>query len=107
MKQWIIDRYNQGQFEWEVGNGVSCVNFEDNIMMHTTDKRILKCIHITLYDFLFNPKWGFTKAFWGDENIILRGRDGNFYTSRSEYFTSQMVISEDPLEYLEQFKDEH
>lgn len=82
MKQWIIKRYNKGQDKWRASdwqNGVML--YKCNISYHST--------WVVLYDFLFNPKWGFAKAFVRPpfvENLLM-----------------SMVISPDPLEYLEQF----
>jgi hypothetical protein len=92
MDQWIIDRYNKGQ-----------------------DKYFLKR---DIFNFLFNPKWGFAKAFWSDKEVTkCCGEEydpdracfacGNpsDWIHLYEYHLQQMVISKDPIKYLEQFKE--
>ena len=90
MDKWIIRRYNKGQSLWKLKAFINgYIAFDDPV-----------CSTI-LYDFLFNPKWGFGKAFWGDE-ILFEGCADEF----TPYIDNiqRMVISPNPLKYLEQFK---
>ena len=105
MKQWIIDRYNKGQDEYEASNGI------DELLVGNTCSQDR---HKTeLYDFLYNPKWGFAKAFWGDRQVKV---DSVHFDDDDECSTDihenlwkvkiqQMATAPDPLQYLEKFKE--
>lgn len=96
MQQWIIDRYNKGQKEY--GKQINDVHDCYVYFNHG---------NTTLYNFLFNPKYGFAKAFWGHE--LLDPGYAHFKEDQCKYIwhycIQEMAISEDPLKYLEQFKE--
>ena len=93
MKQWIIDRYNKNQKKYKAEPNK---HIRDLIYIITTDQ------YIVLYDFLFNPKYGFAEAFWGDKKIpMLLTKQ---LVSSCKYHKAEMAISKDVLKYLEQFK---
>jgi len=107
MKQWIIDRYNKGQSEWIVDDE-DVIDKSGNIAIRpNTENNALDLNVISLYDFLFNPKWGFAKAFWkGLKDVKLVSDTGKEIIIRGwEWKLQVMAISENPLEYLEQFKE--
>ena len=164
MKQWIMQRYNKGQDYWKIRpikpekddtiDGfydlkineynditlikVSSLYYEMFYIHHAEpDGGNLEGHRISLYDFLFNPNWGFAKAFFKTikhyscaddfpnlcecEGVNGRGdcvwiEDGKNYKDCPqyqvewiedyEYHLQQMAISDNPLEYLEQFKDD-
>jgi hypothetical protein len=122
MKQWIIDRYNKGQDKYKIYNDQE--NREGVLIC--VYPVVKACMSVSLYDFLFNPKWGFAKAFWGKElgqdvckicgakdecehqdiSYTWYHDETKFDISYYEYHLQQMAISPDPLKYLEQFKEE-
>jgi hypothetical protein len=78
---------------------------------------------ISLYDFLFNPKWGFALAFWGEEkwkcpeSCIKRNGGGGIghcgdagilacegIEYEWQYHLQQMAIADDPIKYIEENK---
>ena len=112
MKQWIIDRYNAGQSKWQITRLQ-----QDCIEVYEDDRE--SSYILTLYDFLFNPKWGFAKAFWRDNELCSScGGDTaidngscslcecDYWIKSYQYHIQQMVISPDPLEYLEKFEEQ-
>jgi hypothetical protein len=108
VKQWIIDRYNEGQDKWKIKAIEE--KGENNGVVIGKDIAA-SCYNIPYYDFLFNPKWGFAKAFWGKYHTIhcqdnYMCRTNQKWIEGYEYQLQQMAISKDPLKYLEQFKDE-
>ncbi len=116
MNQWIIDRYNAGQDKW-----LSGIDTYENIKVIGTNlgHYLFKNGGIVmLYDLLFNPRWGFAKAFWGDWECIVEPHSNlivpiRFETPRQtgsgqtidKFQSMAMVIEDDPLAYLEQFKE--
>ena len=126
MKQWIIDRYNEGQNKYGIQEFVIQRLNDANVCI----VRVLMCsnggsgsdnldFRIDLYDFLFNPKWGFSKAFWGeglgilDKNLFIHQKSTQGLSKKTIktfirphwYFRiKQMVVLDDPLKYLESFK---
>ena len=94
MKQWIIDRYHKG-------GGWKSIYLKDGAINCHGDIDQL-AFEISLYDFLFNPKWGFAKAFWGEKPALsfIKGID-YFYQAN----LMEMSIHPKPLEYLESFKE--
>jgi hypothetical protein len=62
MEQWIIDRYNKKNKYFNMYaiaiDGMYCIR--SRMKFHRVNK----------YNFLFNPKWGFAKAFWGEDKHI-------------------------------------
>ena len=126
MQDWIIQRYNKGQDKYYI-DAISINDPTQSITLWLKDKDKPKEIGygwLVLYDFLFNPKWGFAKAFWGGgyscghfsekkdcgycENVSRNGN--NFCPYRltiDKQRTQEMSISEDPLQYLEQFRGDN
>jgi len=116
VNQWLINRYIKGQNKYKkVVFDKKCDSvFKGFIKIYMSDNSVF---HVSLYDFLFNPEWGFAKAFWGDKYCIetKTGRplpypaelatDSFSDMKMYQYHLQQMVISKDPLKYLEQFKD--
>ena len=108
MKQWIIDRYNKGQDKHEVFLKMFTDEEGEKFYELAYGEEFIDCTLINLYDFLFNPEWGFAKAFW-------RRKKKNLYTKFADkldgpswqHHLQQMAIAPDPLEYLEQFKEEN
>ena len=105
MKQWIIDRYNKGQDKYKFENRNDCY-----YAISVAHRDEWTSIH--LYDFLFNPKWGFAKAFWGDDWLKNTGLfyykddfEEEYEMPGDKYHLQQLAIAPDPLEYLEQFSD--
>lgn len=131
MNQHMIDRYNKGQDEFNVRINsdrikTSGIYIIDEFFL--VNKKLHESFIITLYDFLFNPKWGFAKAFWGKTTQWMKVVDGEpidvvgekeaeEINNDDEYWTQakptngwqlslqQMVIHPNPLQYLEQFKE--
>jgi len=103
MKQWIIDRYNKGQDKYWYPHKENAKNWYSNLLKKTIPS------DTNLYDFLFNPKWGFAKAFWGEnstQNMLCKECYApTKWINKYQYHLQQMAISKDPLEYLEQFKE--
>lgn len=101
MNQKIIDRYNKGQDKYEYRDYLSSLIVKSTGLTEKT--------YISIYDFLFNPKWGFAKAFFGKE-LNHRKYDitkepyfhHSGYLSEDEYHLQQMAIAPDVLEYLEE-----
>jgi hypothetical protein len=135
MKQWIIDKYNKGQDRYILKDdrvNSALVNYANYIRLFKKEEYPeISLPLMTLHEFLFNHKWGFAKAFWGTEDccgycggtleeqlnefICSKSLDGYcpigydypMSTSKYIYHIQQMVLLENPLKYLEQFKDEH
>jgi hypothetical protein len=114
MKQWIIDRYNKGQDKYFLKN----IDYSGFDIVVRDKQNIYNFANLEIYNFLFNPKWGFAKAFWGDKEVTACCGEEydpdkiccscwNYanWLNKHEYYLQQMAISKDPLEYLEQFKD--
>ena len=113
MKQWIIDRYNKEQDKY--GANELLIDQIDIYYKNTMPE--IPIATISLYDFLFNPKWGFAKAFWGEWECQIQKPLGIIpvpFTSATQqgsgltidkYHLQRMAISDDPIKYLDQFKD--
>jgi hypothetical protein len=107
MKDWIIQRYNKNHDYFNAYNYYKNKGIYIEIGVHIDDVKI-----ISLYDFLFNQKWGFAKTFWGEEKCdcssmalqLNQGCKGTNCKKGWKYHLQQMVISDDPIKYLEQFK---
>jgi hypothetical protein len=104
MKQWVIDRYNKGQDKYEILNYNSIF---DTITIETLGTAFYEDCNISLYNFLFNPEFGFAKAFWGEDTVWETNgyTQWNYGKKQYQYHLQQMAISDDPEKYLEQFKD--
>ena len=98
MKQWIIDRYNKKQRKYEIDDVVYSNEVDEWVIYFKGED--FSCP--VLYDFLFNPKWGFAKAFWEGYSETWDGHQIEAWVKHLQ----QMAISEDPLEYLERFREE-
>lgn len=64
MKKFIIDRYNKGQDNKTASISVDHVGMDIHLQWMDGETRVFT--HITLYDFLFNPKWGWLDTFHKD-----------------------------------------
>ena len=124
MKQWIIERYNKGQDKYFAVNSVyDQLSYSEREKILEKRKVIdLNRASCALYDFLFNPKWEFSKAFWGEGEMITdqdtrekmyqieddkyRGLQNYICVNKPayKYRLQEMAISLNPLKYLEQFK---
>lgn len=108
MEQFIIDRYHEGQDEWEI----------EKVNRHSI--RVWKndlFEDISFYDFLFNHKWGFAKAFSKTiyDNHQCHILDGG-HNLEDEYsydaiefdlermLLEEMATSKDHLKYLKLYK---
>jgi hypothetical protein len=115
MEQWIIDKYNKGQ---KIYYAAKKSYLKNAIVLLDYEKIGELKEKICFYDFLFNPKWGFARAFWGNDLItIIDGQEIKqdrellsidagkmFCQERWQYHLQQMVIADDPIKYLERFK---
>ena len=97
MDQWVIDRYNKGQDRYCARTINHEIEIDDSHFPASPIRR-------SKWDFLYNPKWGFAEAFWGNELIKVR-KFAPAYKPACFYYLTKMVISDDPLKYLEQFKE--
>jgi hypothetical protein len=122
IEQWIIDKYNQGQDRYELKYNKESLEYE----LYVKNGTIIENFGINdsfLYYFLYNSKWEFAKAFWGDDNCMWHipdifkdtsswveyqrdelERTGKCYIKQYEYHLQQMIISDDPIEYLKKCK---
>lgn len=119
MSQWIIDRYNKGQEIYivfsELHKTLEQALANENVIsigFKNYRKNGKDIVRISLFDYLFNPKWGFAIAFWGEKETYdeYHPEDDETVTYIQafhegwEHHIQQMVISKHPLKYLEQFK---
>lgn len=102
MDKWIIERYNQGQSKY-TGSIIPSDYFDQVGIFVSCIEGTLKGHGVPIYDFLFNPKYEFAKAFWGDEGEILDG--GYTNVGWWQYHLMLLAITEDKLEYLRSFKE--
>lgn len=124
MQDWIIKRYNEGQDKYKI---TTIKEIWDTYRLTIEEKACNTTLKgIYLYNFLFNPKWLFAKAFWGEERVCLYcghkfnmdyvcctqyeahcpvGTDYPASIKKYKYHLSQMVLYPDPLKYLEQFRE--
>jgi len=56
MKQRDIDRYNKGQDKWKASD------WQNGVMLYNCNTN-KNGTWVVLYDFLFNPKWGWRETF--------------------------------------------
>jgi len=116
MKQWILDKYNGGQSEFEVVH--TSKSLYDLKHLYTSIDGVERYSSIKLYDFIYNPKYGFAKAIWGEDMVCSdTGNSGcdecdckNYdkcvgEISKYWYFLKQIVLFEDPEKYLEMIKN--
>jgi hypothetical protein len=122
MEQWIIDKYNKGQKIYYAAKK----SYLKNAIVLLDYKKIGEIKEkICFYDFLFNPKWEFARVFWGEERwtcpesclkrngVCGIGHCGDagilvceMVDYEWEYHLQEMVIADDLLKYLEQFKED-
>jgi len=107
MNRWIIERYNNNQKKFSA----MClshdkISINERSLTHATTMNF-----ISVYDFLFDHKWGFVDAFC--EDIQLRHTDdvpARIIQHNLKKFTikqnvlQELAISKDPLKYLEILK---
>ena len=109
MKQWMIDRYNKGQDKYIFG-----VTDDGRYSYIEKSKPSASCLSISLYDFLFNLKWEFAKAFFGEEEDFY-SYDGVHATGENlkkwqwglRCILTEIINGRDPLVMLESFREKH
>ena len=108
MKDWIIQRYNNGQNKYLIKMQVCDILIKRKADKNDNYDSMLCCE----YDFLFNQKWGFAKAFFGTkekfysyDGIHITGERLEEWQRELRCVLTEIINNRDPLEYLEQFKD--
>lgn len=115
MEQFIIDRYHEGQDEYKITD--FAIDIDTGINYIVMGQFPLPRCNINLYEFLFNPKWGFAKAFSKTiyDNHQCHILDGG-HNLEDEYsydaiefdlermLLEEMATSKDHLKYLKLYK---
>ncbi len=110
LPQFVIDRYNSGQDKWQLINDVVSNVVKLIIVPKDAPEILWHKQPFILYDFLFNPKWGFAKAFchyiksWEIDLIGQYPPWTHIFVIEND-FKRRMAIAPDVIKYLEQFND--